>query len=115
MMVAGVLVLAVWPRTSPRFAMKFTDVPSVALRVLRYSSSITTYPKVVFGSNNTWIVFKDYVVSRGRKLPKEAGDVIAAIRKTTDKPIKFVLDTHHHGDHAYGNCIYGRRSAPHRR
>jgi glyoxylase-like metal-dependent hydrolase (beta-lactamase superfamily II) len=43
--------------------------------------------------------------------PKEAGDVIAAIKKTTNKPIKYVLDTHHHGDHAYGNSIWAKEGA----
>jgi cyclase len=43
--------------------------------------------------------------------PKEADDVLADIKKTTDKPIKYVLDTHHHGDHAYGNCVWARAGA----
>ena len=24
------------------------------------------------------------------------------------KPIRYVLDSHHHGDHAYGNAIFGK-------
>src|SRR5439155_732212 len=43
--------------------------------------------------------------------PKEAADVIAAIKKTTNKPIKYVLDTHHHGDHAYGNAVWAKEGA----
>ena len=36
---------------------------------------------------------------------------IADIRKTTKLPIKYVLDTHHHGDdHAYGNCIWAKHA-----
>jgi cyclase len=27
------------------------------------------------------------------------------------KPIKYVLDTHHHGDHAYGNCVWAKEGA----
>jgi cyclase len=37
--------------------------------------------------------------------------VIADIKKTTKKPIKYVLDTHHHGDHAYGNTIWAKEGA----
>ncbi len=37
--------------------------------------------------------------------------MLAAIKKTTDKPIKYVLDTHHHGDHAYGNMIWSKAGA----
>ena len=43
--------------------------------------------------------------------PKEAADVIADIKKTTKKPIKYVLDTHHHGDHAYGNTVWAKEGA----
>jgi glyoxylase-like metal-dependent hydrolase (beta-lactamase superfamily II) len=93
--------------------MKFDDVKEVAPGVFfRYSSISATDPKVPFGgSNNIWVVFKDYVVVVDANFPKEAGDVIAAIKKTTDKPIRYVLDTHHHGDHAYGNCIWAKEGA----
>ncbi len=94
-------------------SMKFNDVVEIAPGVFfRYSSISATDPKVPFGgSNNIWIVFKDYVVVVDANFPKEAGDVIADIRKTTKKPIKYVLDTHHHGDHAYGNCIWAKEGA----
>jgi glyoxylase-like metal-dependent hydrolase (beta-lactamase superfamily II) len=93
--------------------MKFNDVVEIAPGVFfRYSSISATDPKVPFGgSNNIWIVFKDYVVVVDANFPKEASDVIADIRKTTKKPIKYVLDTHHHGDHAYGNCIWAKEGA----
>jgi len=93
--------------------MKFDEVKEIAPGVFfRYSSISATDTKVPFGgSNNIWIVFKDYVVVIDANFPKEAGDVIAAIKKTTNKPIKYVLDTHHHGDHAYGNCIWAKEGA----
>jgi glyoxylase-like metal-dependent hydrolase (beta-lactamase superfamily II) len=93
--------------------MKFNDVAEVAPGVFFLYSSISgTDPKGPFGGcNNTWVVFKDYVVVVDANFPKEAGDVLAAIRKTTDKPIKYVLDTHHHGDHAYGNSVWAKAGA----
>src|SRR5262249_48578338 len=101
------------PEQLPIPEMKFNDVKEVAPGVsFRYSSISATDPKVPFGgSNNIWIVFKDYVVVVDANFPKEAGDVLAAIRKTTSKPIRYVLDTHHHGDHAYGNCIWAKEGA----
>ena len=75
--------------------------------VFRYSAISATDQNVVFGgSNNIWVVFQDYVVVIDANFPKEAGDVIEANKKTTDKPIRYVLDTHHHGDHAYGNSVW---------
>src|SRR5262245_28963802 len=37
--------------------------------------------------------------------------IISASKKTPDKPIKYVLDTHHHGDHAYGNAVWAKEGA----
>jgi glyoxylase-like metal-dependent hydrolase (beta-lactamase superfamily II) len=93
--------------------MQFNDVKEIAPGVFfRYSSISATDPKVPFGGcNNTWVVFKDYVVVIDANFPKEAGDVIAAVKKTTDKPIRYVLDTHHHGDHAYGNAVWSKEGA----
>jgi len=93
--------------------MKFTDVNEVAPGVFfRYSAISATDKNVQFGgSNNIWIVFEDYVVVIDANFPKEAGDVIEAIKKTTDKPIRYVLDTHHHGDHSYGNAVFGNAGA----
>ena len=38
--------------------------------------------------------------------PAGAREVIAKIRESTPKPIRFAFDTHHHGDHAYGNQVW---------
>lgn len=93
--------------------MKFDEVKEIAPGVFfRYSSISATDPKIPFGgSNNIWVVFNDYVVVYDANFPKEAGDVVAAIRKTTNKPIRYVLDSHHHGDHAYGNDVFGKEGA----
>jgi cyclase len=101
------------PKQLPIPEMKFNDVKEIAPGVFfRYSSISAADPKIPFGgSNNIWIIFKDYVVVVDANFPKEAADVIAEIKKTTKKPIKYVLDTHHHGDHAYGNCIWAKEGA----
>ncbi len=121
--VAGVFTLAVFAvpdrgtpaaEDKPKIPeMKFNDVVEVAPGVFfRYASIAANDPSIPFGGcNNVWIVFKEYVVVIDANFPKEAGDVIAAIKKTTDKPIRYVLDTHHHGDHAYGNCVWAKEGA----
>lgn len=35
--------------------------------------------------------------------PMHAKAMVAAIRKVTDKPFRHLINTHHHGDHVYGN------------
>lgn len=37
--------------------------------------------------------------------------IIAAIREISDEPIRFVIDTHDHADHADGNVTFGRAGA----
>ena len=93
--------------------MQFNEVREIAPGVFfRYSAISATDKKVEFGgSNNIWIVFDDYVAVYDANFPKEAGDVIQAIKKTTDKPIRYVLDSHHHGDHAYGNAVFAEAGA----
>jgi phosphoglycerate dehydrogenase-like enzyme/glyoxylase-like metal-dependent hydrolase (beta-lactamase superfamily II) len=93
--------------------MKFNDVKEVAPGVFfRYSSIGPEGSTIPFGGcNNIWVVFGDYVAVIDANFPKEAKDVIAAVKKTTDKPIRYVLDTHHHGDHAYGNDEFGKIGA----
>lgn len=56
--------------------------------------------------NNGWIIFQDYVLVIDANFPAGAKLVISKIRGMTDKPIRFAFDTHHHGDHAYGNQVF---------
>ena len=56
--------------------------------------------------NNGWILFEDYVLVIDANFPAGARLIISKIRSLTDKPIRFAFDTHHHGDHAYGNQVF---------
>jgi cyclase len=107
------LAAAAAPAAEPLPAMKFNEVRQVAPGVyFRFSAISATDKSVPFGgSNNVWVVFDDFVVVIDANFPKEAGDVIAAVKRTTDKPIRYVFDTHHHGDHAFGNAVFARAGA----
>jgi cyclase len=56
--------------------------------------------------NNGWVIFDDYVLVLDANFPSGAQEIIPKIKAQTDKPIRFAFDTHHHGDHAYGNQIW---------
>ncbi|MFN8011074.1 MAG: MBL fold metallo-hydrolase [Holophagaceae bacterium] len=45
------------------------------------------------------------VVDSGQ-FPSQARAMIAAIRERTDQPVRFLVTTHWHGDHHYGNAVY---------
>ena len=64
-----------------------------------------TKPEFI-GCNQGWVVFKDFVLVIDANFPNQADKVIKLIRKHTDKPIRYVFDTHYHGDHADGNQQY---------
>src|SRR5262249_58522641 len=36
---------------------------------------------------------------------------LATAKRISDKPVKYVFDTHHHGDHLYGNPIWTQAGA----
>ena len=63
------------------------------------------------GCNQGWVVFRDFVLVIDANFPNQADEVIKLIRKTTDKPIRYVFDTHYHGDHADGNAKYTKQGA----
>lgn len=61
--------------------------------------------------NNGWVIFEDFVLVIDGNFPSGAKVVLPKIRAVTDKPIRFVFDTHHHGDHAYGNLVWVENGA----
>ena len=61
--------------------------------------------------NNGWVVFADYVLVIDGNFPSGAKEILPKIKAVTDKPIRFVFDTHHHGDHAYGNLTWVENGA----
>jgi len=53
--------------------------------------------------NNGWVVLGDYVLLIDANMPIRADALLDAVRMTTNKPIRYLLNTHDHGDHTYGN------------
>lgn len=70
-----------------------------------YFRKVLNKPEFI-GCNQGWVIFKDFVLVIDANFPNQAEEVIKLIRQTTDKPIRYVFDTHYHGDHADGNAVY---------
>jgi len=65
-----------------------------------------------FGANTGVVIGRDAVLVIDTLISaKEADRFIADIRKITDKPVKFVVNTHYHLDHAWGNCQFAKLGA----
>jgi len=61
--------------------------------------------------NNIIVEMKDYLVVIDANFPSGAKAVMADAKKISTKPIKYVFDTHHHGDHAYANAVWTKAGA----
>ncbi|MFN7922379.1 MAG: MBL fold metallo-hydrolase [Bryobacteraceae bacterium] len=61
--------------------------------------------------NNIVIEMKEYLIVVDANFPSGARALMADIKKVSAKPVKYVFDTHHHGDHAYGNPVWTRAGA----
>ncbi len=61
--------------------------------------------------NNVIIEMKDYLIVVDANFPSGARLTMEAAKKVSDKPVKYVFDTHHHGDHSYGNAVWTQTGA----
>ena len=61
--------------------------------------------------NNIVIEMKDYLVVVDANFPSGAAGVMRDIKYISPKPVKYVFDTHHHGDHTYANSLWTQAGA----
>ena len=58
-------------------------------------------------SNSTFLITKEGVVVVDTRVnPAEARKVKEAIRRQTELPILYAINTHYHGDHTFGNQVF---------
>jgi len=61
--------------------------------------------------NNIIIEMRDYLIIVDANFPSGARATMEDAKRVSKKPVKYVFDTHHHGDHAYGNPLWTRAGA----
>jgi cyclase len=72
-----------------------------------YVARRTEPPGLMVDANSVFIVNEqDVVVVDANVGPSSAKEVLAALRKITAKPVRYVVNTHWHDDHVLGNQIY---------
>jgi glyoxylase-like metal-dependent hydrolase (beta-lactamase superfamily II) len=57
-------------------------------------------------ANCVWIVFESYVLVIDSNFPWGAREILPEIKRTTNKPIRFLFNTHYHSDHTFGNSLF---------
>lgn len=64
-------------------------------------------PGLMVDANNVFIINDDdVIVVDANGAPAITKEVLAALRKLTNKPVKYVINTHYHDDHIRGNQVY---------
>src|SRR5882672_12275543 len=100
----------------------FAGLASLAFFAARSDAKPETVVKIADGvwfreggvdghCNNVIIEMKDYLIVVDANFPSGARLALADAKKISTKPVKYVFDTHHHGDHAYGNPIWTQAGA----
>jgi len=92
---------------TPLFAQN-QDFSKVEVKVQKVAGSV--YMLIGAGGNIGVSVGEDGIVIIDDQFAPLAPKIKAALHGITDKPIKFVLNTHYHGDHTGGNEVFGREA-----
>lgn len=60
------------------------------------------------GSNSVFVVTdRDVILVDDHITPRAARALVTEVRRVTDKPLRYVVNTHFHYDHVSGNTIFG--------
>jgi len=87
------------------------DFSKVEIKVTKVSGSV--YMLEGAGGNIAASVGDDGILIVDTEYAPLADKILAALKGIgiTDKPVRFVVDTHYHGDHTDGNVAFGQRGA----
>ncbi|HEY6391837.1 MAG TPA: MBL fold metallo-hydrolase [Bryobacteraceae bacterium] len=111
-------------RTRLLLVTGFVTLLALGLVVTRSDAQANTVKQIVPGvwfregdilgqghCNNIIIEMKDHLIVVDANFPSGARATLADAKKVSSKPVKFVFDTHHHGDHSYGNAVWTQAGA----
>lgn len=62
-------------------------------------------------SNTVVIEMDDYLIVVDANYPGRAKELLEVVKGLSTKPVKYVFDTHAHGDHSYGNSVWTKTGA----
>ena len=57
-------------------------------------------------SNTAVIEMRDYLIVVDANYPARARELMVEVKQLSPKPVRYVFDTHAHGDHSYGNSLW---------
>ena len=108
------LCIIVFAFTGTLFAAQQAQegLTKIADNVYSYVDIKNGSPKNSYGANAGIIIGTDGIIVIDTLISsKEAKRFIKDIRAVTDKPVKYVINTHYHLDHAFGNAEFVKLGA----
>jgi glyoxylase-like metal-dependent hydrolase (beta-lactamase superfamily II) len=88
------------------------ELTKLAENVYSYVGVKDSSPSHSFAANAGIVIGKDGILIVDTLISAKEGErFLADIRKVTSKPIKYVVNTHTHLDHAFGNCVFAKQGA----
>src|SRR5450432_1266630 len=58
------------------------------------------------GGTIAWMINKEGIVVVDAEFPEQATHLIGLLKKQSDLPFEWLINTHHHGDHTSGNISF---------
>jgi glyoxylase-like metal-dependent hydrolase (beta-lactamase superfamily II) len=83
----------------------YTQGPQPAkLTTLKVRDDLFVINNPAAPGNSTALVTNEGVILVDDKFEVDHDNIMAEVKKLTNQPIKYVINTHHHGDHTGGNA-----------
>jgi len=83
--------------------MARTQAPQAPAQLTLEKVKDNLYVIIGDGGNVAVYVTDEGVILVDDKFERDAADIMAKVKSVTDKPVRYVLNTHQHGDHTGGN------------
>ncbi len=100
----GIFAAAAW--------VAYTQAPQpTAIETLPITDGMYYIHNPEVPGNTTVLITEEGVLLVDDKFPQDGPNIVAAVRKLTDAPIKYVVNTHHHGDHSGSNPTFQKEGA----
>jgi len=84
------------------YGQQFGNQPA-KLNVVKVRDDLFVIHNDFVPGNTTALVTNEGVVLVDDKFEQDAPNILAMLKTVTNQPVKYVVNTHHHGDHSGGN------------
>jgi len=100
------LLILSLPFVSTAFATEYGKVSSQKINDHVYLFTTTPYGVGLSGNSTAIIGDESVLIFDSNGLPKTAETILTEVRKLTNKPVRYLINSHWHWDHWAGNQVY---------